>query len=323
MAEDFFLGYLDQNVFSRLQDGEAAQERLLAFREASTRRNIALVYSAIHVEECRGSDRPEVFVNILEGLSAQFLEKPGATDTTFTLTSNRARELILADTNFEDETTRVMNTLLSVMQFYLGWLGEVETEDLHNELIEEISRYWQRLENEFPYALPTSLLHGKNQLLESIKSLPLDSIRDDSQEMQKRFRERLPKNYAQLDDIPANEAANYLISRIEDPVQRKINSDFPPHFWSKAEDRKEGSLAGFAFMLFALGLIRDPRTKRKDRNHRQQHFLGQFRDCQHIEEASRCDAFVTFDRGAARLAKAAYAYAGVRTQVIHLERLKI
>ncbi|ATX64456.1 hypothetical protein BG454_00250 [Roseinatronobacter bogoriensis subsp. barguzinensis] len=71
-------------------------------------------------------------------------------------------------------------------------------------------------------------------------------------------------------------------------------------------------------MLFALGIVRDRRVSSKGRARREKHFLGQFRDCQHIEAASRCAAFITFDKGAARLAGAAYAHAGVKTAVCFL-----
>jgi len=134
-----------------------------------------------------------------------------------------------------------------------------------------------------------------------------------------RIRARLPENYAQLDAIPADQVVEFVLGVLDDPDRDELLKLYPRCFWTDAHGRKEGKRTGFAFMLFALGIVRDKRVSSKGRTRREKHFLGQFRDCQHIEAASRCAAFITFDKAAARLAKATYAYAGGATQVICLE----
>lgn len=111
----------------------------------------------------------------------------------------------------------------------------------------------------------------------------------------------------------------FVFGLLDDPDRDEFLKLHPRGFWTDAVGREEGNLTGFAFLLFALGIVRDKRVSSKGRARREKHCLGQFRDCQHIEAASRCAAFITFDKGAARLAKATYAYAGAATQVICLE----
>ncbi|MDP2062986.1 MAG: hypothetical protein Q8J98_07760 [Phaeovulum sp.] len=135
----------------------------------------------------------------------------------------------------------------------------------------------------------------------------------------RRLREKLPKNYAQLDEMPDDEVADYLISCLDENDQAAIRKRYPPLFWADFKTREEGDLTGFAFLQFMMGLVREKRAKKRDQQRRAKYFRTQFQDCRHIETASRCAVFVTFDKGAARLAKAVFAYAGVRTEVVHLE----
>ena len=123
--------------------------------------------------------------------------------------------------------------------------------------------------------------------------------------------------------MPAEDVALYIISCLDDNEKNAIQDQLPQGFWSNIASREEGALSGFAFMLFMCGLIRDKRVRTKGRARREKHFLGQFRDCVHIENAARCAVFVTFDKGAARLAKAVYSYAGIQTEVLHLAIKKV
>jgi len=80
---------------------------------------------------------------------------------------------------------------------------------------------------------------------------------------------------------------------------------------------ENGEMTGFAQTLFSLGL-----TKRKgifSGSRQEKKFAAQFRDAMHIEEASRCDYFITFDQGASELAAASFAYAGFITRTVLLK----
>ncbi len=311
--------YLDQNVFSRMQEGAVERESILDLLKTMSSKGAVFVYSMIHVDECRASDQPEVFVDIIEGISASFLEQSNPTDTKITLSTNRARELILAELDIVDEATRRIEDLLKPLHFVAGWLDEIEAKALQTELAEGVHLFWKSLENELPREMLSLLERGKAEMLKSIREMPLEQMKDESHELGKRFRECLPKNYAQLGAVPDDVVVEYLFSRLHQNEQAEIRNIYPPLFWADIQTREEGRITGFTFLLFIMGVVRDPRVKRKDRERREKYFLGQFRDCQHIEAATRCAMFLTFDKGAARLAKAAYAYAGVGTQVVCLE----
>ncbi len=118
-------------------------------------------------------------------------------------------------------------------------------------------------------------------------------------------------------NMDASEKVLHLLSKLEAKEQFQLTEKYPKNF---AQHRilETGELAGFALTLFGLGL-----TKRKGiytGSRQTQKFAAQFRDAQHIEEASRCDCFMTFDQGASELATSTFAYAGFQTQTLLLKR---
>ena len=201
------------------------------------------------------------------------------------------------------------------MQFAMGWLDGVDATSLREELIDGVNEFWAILELDLTEENMAQLADGKHAMLDAISEMPLEKVRGEAEVWRDRIRARLPENLAQLDAIPADQLVEYVLGLLDDPDRDEFLKLHPRGFWTDAFGREEGNLTGFAFMLFALGIVRDRRVRSGERTRREKHFLGQFRDCQHIEAASRCAAFITFDKGAARLAGAAYAHAGVKTEV--------
>jgi len=276
----------------------------------------------IHVEECRASEHPEIFADIIEDISAYLLEPASMTEKDLVLSPHRARELILAESDVTDDAMRRIEAMLKLLHFATGWLGNVEAQELQEEITDELDTFWLSLGRtaQQPDLMESdleALTVAKDEICQRIRNLPMQKIREDSEDWQSKFRYRLPQNYAQLDEKPAEEVVSYMISCLDEADRREIERLYPRGFWSKLDGREEGALAGFAFMLFWMGLIREKHVKKGDPKCRSKRFLGQFRDCNHIEMASRCAMFVTFDKRAARLAKAVYSYAGVPTQVVH------
>ena len=277
------------------------------------------VYSMIHVDECRASDQPGTFVEVHESLSAWFLEQGAPNDQKITLSAGRAEELILAAHDITHEASRRIEDLLKPMHFAMGWLVGVDAASLRKEMVQGIDEFWGTFEGELPSEMHDWLIEGKKNILDAINGMLLEEIRNERNDWFERVRSRLPENYAQLDAVPADQVVEWVFNRLDHADQEQFEQFFPHRFWADVDGRVEGNLTGFAFLLFILGIVRDRRVSSKGRARREKHFLGQFRDCQHIEAASRCAAFITFDKDAARLAKATYAYAGVATQVIWLE----
>jgi hypothetical protein len=317
-SDNRFAVYLDQNVFSRLQDGAAGRESVLELLDALTSKGAVFVYSDIHVDESRASNQPKAFVDIIEGISGYYLAAYNITDPQITLSPNRARDLILAMPDTVHEVQRMLERLMGEVQFCMGWLDGLDANILKEELKQGIQEIWGALEKDLPSELFNLLAGGKTEILRTTENMPLQQLKEEARQALDLLRKKLPKNNAQLDAIPDEEAVEYLFSQLDGKELATIRSDYHPQFWATFATRQEGKLAGFAFMLFVMGLVRNPDVKKRDRQRREKHFLGQFNDCQHIEKASRCAMFLTFDKGAARLAKSVYAYAGVRTAVIHL-----
>lgn len=313
------MAYLDQNVLSRLREGEPGSDLLRSALNQMGAQGVMFVYSMVHVDESRASDRPDAFAEALNAISAWCIEPHIHDDQRVALSSGRAEELMIANRDLLHEASRTMENLLKPMQFAMGWLDGVDATVLQEELVEGVNEFWGALEMELPEENGVQLTAGKLAMLDAISEIPLEKVRGEAKIWFNRIRARLPKNHAQLDAIPADQVVEFVLGFLNDPDLDEFLKLYPRGFWTDALGRDEGNLTGFAFMLFALGIVRDRRVSSKGRARREKHFLGQFRDCQHIEAASRCAAFITFDKGAARLAKATYAYAGVATQVILLE----
>ena len=312
---DPWLVYLDQNVLSRLRQGEPGSDLLRGSLNKMGAQGAIFVYSMIHVDESRASGRPEAFVEALNAISAWYIEPHTHDDRRVTLSSGRAAELILADQDILHEAARAMENLLKPMHFTMGWLDGVDANSLREELVDRVNEFWAILEVDLTEENKAQLADGKRAMLDATTEMPLEKVRGEADVWFDRIRTRLPENHAQLNAIPADQVIEFVLGLLDDPDRDEFLKLHPRGFWTDAAGREEGNLTGFAFMLFALGIVRDRRVSSKGRARREKHFLGQFRDCQHIEAASRCAAFITFDKGAARLAGAAYAHAGIKTEV--------
>lgn len=320
--------YLDQNILSHLREGMSARGELVELFGKLQEKNAVFVYSMTHVDECRASARPEQFVEVMEELPLYLMEFQNASDQQSTVSLGKARELLLEPEDATHHAKRLIEDGLQIFHFASGWLGKTEAHELKGEIAAEVADFWENLRHDVDWDLLGSELgeQAKRALSASqaemsalIENMPFEQIRDEWQKGMIGLKERLPANYAQLDEIPDEKAVAFVISCLEDRGRKAVQSQFPQGFWSDPESRKTGELAGLAFMLFMCGLVRDRRVKKGNSESRMKHFRGQFRDGVHIENAARCAVFITCDKGAARLARSVYAYSGVETKVVEFQ----
>lgn len=279
------------------------------------------IFSQAHVEECKASRRPQEFVRILESLDAYYLRSWDDTQFKQTLESKRASDLILAPPDATDLLVRQFSDSINVLNFAIDGLGSLEADSVLNEIANDLESAWIEMSQDIPFLFRWAFDAKREEAINLIRNFPAQQFRDQMAPWKKAFRSRLPQNLAQLDNVPAEKVIDYMVGLLDDESKSGFVQEFPRDFL-KRESHSFGVLTGFAFMLFALDLVRDKRTKSGILSKRHQHFLGQFRDCQHIEYASRCDVFLTNDKGAARLAKSIFSYAGTQTAVWHLTTSK-
>lgn len=314
--------YIDQNIISGLQEDRAERLSLLGILEAMQRKNCLLIYSDVHVQECRASRKPSVFADILVEISAYYFENAhDVSSPEFKLKGTHAHSLILRDNDIAEDAGKLLDRIMVPIQFSMGWLSALEERELKTEMVEEVEEFFENVRSELPTGFHSEINDGERAIVDQIESLDWAKLSEDSTHAYGKLREKLPANLAQLDEVPADEVAAKVIAELEEIEREAIVQMYPQGFWSDTDKRQYGSLSGFAFMLFLMGVVRDRRVRKGAPQKRLQHFLGQWRDCQHIEIASRCQAFVTFDNDAARLAKAVYAYSGTKTEVIQLAKV--
>ncbi len=312
--------YIDQNVLSALQKSREERDFLLQlFRDLRQKENCIFVFSDVLVSECQQSTNAAEFADILVELEAVFFENAlDVSSSELRLVGGKAHSLVLCDQDVAEQAMAILNQFLIPVQYSMGWLSQSDEAELKLDMRAEVERFFAQVAKDVPTEFASQLRSGKEQIFASIDELDWSSLSAESNDAYRKLRSRLPDNYAQLDDVPDNEVAQLIIGSFEPQDRDGITQLYPAEFWSDLNDREYGALSSFAFMLSLTGLVRDKRVRKGEKGRRLQHFLGQWRDCQHIEIAARCQAFLTFDKDAARLAKSVYAYSGVSTEVIHL-----
>lgn len=298
--------YLDQNVLSQLQPDSPQREDMLSMLNVVRDGGGGFVYSYIHVDEILASGRPEVFVAILEELDARYVDlKQGD----FEVSSDSPRQVILEDDGTTAEARNALMQALKLSQYAMEWMPRVDAEELVEELGDGIESYIQRLDS-----VPPSKRVGLQKLAENcgdqVRSLNLDMLRKRDARAREELKEKLPRSQAEIDQIPDEECVEFLFERAGDSA---IVRSFPKHDWDIYR-RSDGSVTGLAFVLYAMGLVRAKDAEKGEFKP----FVSQFRDCMHIDFAAHCAAFVTFDRKAARLARAVYSYVGTPAKVLEL-----
>lgn len=320
--------YVDQNILSHLRVGKGARQELVGLFRTLQAQDAVFVYSMTHVDECRASSQPEQFVEVIEELPFYFMEFQDDLKQHSVFSQGRARELLLGPEDVAHQAKRLTEDLLHISHFASGWMGETEAQGLKIEMAAEMASFWETLQKDTDWdelglelgaQAKGEILTMQAEMNTLIENLPFEQARDDWEEGWIRLKTRLPANYAQLDEIPDQEAVSFVFSCFDERDREAVQSRFQQGLWRKPDGRKTGELAGLAFTLFMCGLVRDRRVKKGSIERRMQYFRGQFRDVVHIENAARCALFLTCDKGAVRLARSLYAYAGVETKVVELQ----
>ncbi|MDO6483557.1 hypothetical protein [Shimia thalassica] len=322
------LVYLDQNILSNLRDGKSARGELAGLMKSLAEKGAVFVYSTTHVDECRSSNFPETFVDVLEGIPVHFMETENASDEQSILSLGRAQEMLMEPEDTSHYAKRLMEDCLRVWHFASGWLNNIEAVELKNEIVSEINKFWESLRQEVNSGLLDDRSRRKvrfvshlaqDNMVDDVKNWPVDQLAKELIEEIAELKNRLPENYAQLDEVPDEKAVSFMFSCLSCKSKEEVEERYPKGFWKTIENRNAGDLTGLAFLLFMSGLVRDKRVYTKSNNRRIQYFRAQFRDGMHIENAARCAVFITTDKGATRLSRSIYAYAGVKTKVVHLK----
>lgn len=315
--------YLDQNIISELRAGKSHRDPILWSIRQLQEAGATIVYSMTHIDECRASDQPHSFIEALNTIDAHLLKREGADCAEISLWPAQAAEFLIGVDDATDEAAHQMNNFLKFLHFTAGWLDELEASSLLNEVITSFEMFWEELLREVPSTIKLQLEAKNNEMLSCARDVPLSQLKDEGSTHLKTLRAELPQSYAQLDAVPAEDLVEFLFCRLPQEDETAIRLTFPKGFWAKVENREEGQIVGLALLLFHMGAVRDNRVWTGPIASRHKHYLGQFRDGQHIEEASRCSLFATFDQRAARLARAVYSYAGATTEVALLRRTSI
>lgn len=308
--------YLDQNIISHLREGEPAKEELSSLLRDFQQRGMIIVYSDVHVEECRSFAHPGQYVDILDTFDAYYLHPAYRLGQSREAETNMASELILRETDFSEKSLGLLNNTMTLIQYGLGWLGELEAEELIRELKTEVEHWAEQCERETMGFMSASSV--RRQLLESLFSVDLESIkREDIAQQPKTDREWIHR-FSRLDSLGAEDVAEFIFSEIDQHAAQQIRSMFAKEAYQNGAYQERGSLVGLAFFLFTQGVGRDSKVKKGSQENRRKRFQAQYRDCRHIEEAASCDIFLSLDASAISLAQATYAYAGVRTMARRL-----
>lgn len=312
--------YLDQNLLGDLLDGAPAKSKvenaLAYFRE----KGAVYVYSDVHVEECRAFYEPKQFVQVIRELNGYYLPSKGEQVHDRVAKPNMAKELLLRESDFEEECVIWLNHHLLISQYMLGWLGELEAKELVNEIGTGIDIWAAKAERETQGLFKASI--AREQLLDAFLSIDLDKLKREGFEIQPRTEREWNQRFSLIDATKPEDIVELVFSLIDDEAAQYLRRMFPKGAWPHGAYHEPGTLTGLAFFLFCQGVGRDSKVKSGTQTRRRNRFLAQYRDCRHIEEAASCSVLLSRDRRAIKLARAVYCYAGVETVAKEVTILK-
>lgn len=304
------LAYLDNCVYSNMLKKDFKELRM-SFSTFGHR----IAFSDVHIQEMKSNSRE--YADLLEELDAVFIRNPGAEHNQYHPISSidygephrRFSEHIKFSPIYD-----AFEAMLSPMQHILGGRREKNMVQIADETGCRIKRSLGDLLSSVGEDDSTWMSqHFFNQIdLITEETRELDGQKDWNTIESQVERARLGDPMRGMQPI---ERVNYIISCLE-PIHRDSFLEQFPESFAQKKVLSVGELTGFAFALFSLGL-----TKRKgifSGTQQEKMFAAQYRDAMHVEEASRCDLFVTMDKGAFDLAAATFAYAGFATRSILL-----
>jgi hypothetical protein len=302
--------YLDNCVFSAMLDPNYANIRQ-TFANCQHR----IAFSDVHLMEMNGEISKHA--QLLEDLDAIFVRNPGEQTNLHhsicSLDFGEPRRRLSDHREFAPAYS-AFESMLSPLQHWTGGRRERNLQDIASETGDAIKEAISELFSPFSSLLPehvrSSLNEEADQTTEGLKLLDAENSSDWFLAQAQKARAGDPMRA--MDPV---ERVEFLFSLLDPQEVRDIEAMFPRNFAQKRA-LHSGEMAAFASTLFVMGLTKrrgifnGPRQEKK--------FAAQFRDALHIEEASRCDTFVTLDRGAFELAASSLAYAGFSTGVVLL-----
>lgn len=300
--------YLDNCVFSTMLDPKHEQIRR-AFANCYHR----IAFSHVHLMEMHGEISEHA--QLLEELDALFVRNPGEENKVYhpicslDLGDSRSR---LTDHREFAPAYAAFEAMLSPLQHWIGGRKDKELEDIASETGDAIKKALNELVSPFINMLPpnagATLKMGVDQTTVELGMLNARESSDWFTAQAQQARTGDPMR--EMDPV---EKVEFIFSFLSPDELQPLQSMFPRSFAQK-RILNSGEVAAFASTLFAMGL-----TKRRgifNGPQQEKKFAAQFRDALHIEEASRCDVFVTIDQGAAELAASTLSYAGFSTNVV-------
>ncbi|WGH77215.1 hypothetical protein [Jannaschia ovalis] len=192
-----------------------------------------------HVDECRAASGPAQFVEVLEELPVYLMEFQNASSAQSNLSLGKARELILEPADAIQQAQSLMESMLHVLHFATGWLGETDPQCLKAEMSTEMTCLWQNLWRDVDWDLLGSEVGGqakdaffkaRGEMCALIENLPFEQIRNESEKSLMKLKERLPPNFAQLDEVADKEAVSFVFTCLEKKRAGSHSGSFPARF---------------------------------------------------------------------------------------------
>ena len=271
-----------------------------------------IAFSDVHIAEMRSNYKE--YSTLLNELDAVFVRNPGQIHERYDpISSLDPAEPEERFANYFELSTanEAFDAMLAPMHHFMGGRREKSMDQVAAETEGAISNSLINLLGFEPDGNSGEISNALKSGTKSLASIEVSEVWQTIDAQVSAAREGDPMR--EMDPV---EKVHHVLSKLGETDRRGFIEEFPEKF-AQLRVLKTGELTGFAFALFGMGL-----TKRKGKfsgPRQTQKFAAQFRDAQHIEEASRCDCFITFDRDASELAASALRYAGFPTQILLLK----
>lgn len=310
----FPLAYLDQNVFSNMLKPEVTK-----FDDIFSKIGLSVAFSWVHLFEMRHNSGD--FGALLDQLGAEFILPPDPESPTSGKRTEKGNAVQrLAEFTANGGAVEAFEAMLASLHHTMGGQREKTPQEIAVEIQTKIDLLaLQPLRREIAdEPMITAIFEPKLHEMDASLVAATDTIGTRQPEEgwalmdQKWASARHGDPMRNMDPL---QKVDFLLGLLPAREREAFDDSFPRNF-AKNGRFEAGKVSGLAMGLFGLGLTERKKIfsgARQERN-----FRAQVMDTLHIEAASACETFFTFDKGATDLARATFAYAGIPTVVLHM-----
>lgn len=170
-----------------------------------------------------------------------------------------ANQLIMSETDFATKCVALMKTHWVLSQYGLGWLGELEAQELIGEIEADIDLWVEEAERETSGLFSAS--SARQQLLGPLLALDLDKLKREGLEQRPQTEREWNQKFSKIDKLGPDEVVDFVLSEVDEDSAQYLRCMCPKGAWSNGACQEYGALTGLVFSYSLKVLVEIPELR--------------------------------------------------------------